>query len=231
MDRSQAAVLFFTTAFVASTIGGEVYAAGPCVVGCEILTMAQASPSEGEGSEAGSEGGTPTLPGQPAPERALIVTSDSCPRPVALVIGTGTNSAGQTYTVGMPISTVLADTNTHFVGRCSSASFDEVQTQANESETGSGEAPSAPTVVPDEVLKEADSKVRAAITDNQANLLKIPHVVGVSGSYDPAHPGTDVILITIDDPKNIGEVERRIPSTIEGLDVKIEGRFIQGVLQ
>ncbi|MGO9449843.1 MAG: hypothetical protein ACLQDV_02180 [Candidatus Binataceae bacterium] len=143
MDRSQAAVLFFITAFLASTIGGEIYAAGPCVVGGQILLMAQASPSEAEGSEAGSEGGAPTLPGQPAPETNL------------------------------------------------------------------------------QVLEQTEREVRAAIAHNQANLLKIPHVVGIIPLGDAEHPGNDLIVVEVDDPENVGEVERKVPSTLEGFEVRV----------
>ncbi|MGO9449844.1 MAG: hypothetical protein ACLQDV_02185 [Candidatus Binataceae bacterium] len=82
-----------------------------------------------------------------------------------------------------------------------------------------------------EVLKEMDQKLRLAIAHNEANLLKIPHVIGVNRSGDPAHPASGVIIVTVDNPMNVGEVEGKVPSMIEGFEVRVVSGMGHGVLQ
>jgi hypothetical protein len=72
-----------------------------------------------------------------------------------------------------------------------------------------------------EAIREMDQKLRAAIAKNHAYLMNIPHVVDVQRSGDSAHPYNGLILVYVDDPYNLSEVERKVPRTIEGFEVRI----------
>jgi hypothetical protein len=53
-----------------------------------------------------------------------------------------------------------------------------------------------------------------------AELMKIPHVRVVTAEIDPRKDA--VILVEVDDPKNVDSVKRRLPSKIEGFPVDVD---------
>jgi hypothetical protein len=65
-------------------------------------------------------------------------------------------------------------------------------------------------------LKDAD----AVSQRHRAELMKIPHVRVVTGEVDGQNEAA--ILVEVDDPKNVDEVARQLPSKIEGFPVEVD---------
>ncbi len=55
---------------------------------------------------------------------------------------------------------------------------------------------------------------------HRAELMKIPHVRVVTAEIDPRKDA--VILVEVDDPKNVDSVMRQLPSKIEGFPVDVD---------
>ena len=53
-----------------------------------------------------------------------------------------------------------------------------------------------------------------------AELMKIPHVRVVTAAIDPRNDA--MILVWVDQPENIDEVTRQLPSRIEGFPVEVD---------
>jgi len=59
---------------------------------------------------------------------------------------------------------------------------------------------------------------------HQAELMKIPHVRGVSAELNAQKE--IAIFVQVDDPKNIDEVTNKLPSQIEGFPVEVDAAFV-----
>ena len=74
-----------------------------------------------------------------------------------------------------------------------------------------------------EVAQEDLRDAEITAKQHRAELMKIPHVRVVTAEMDPRKDA--VILIEVDDPKNVDSVMRQVPSKLEGFPVEVdEGR-------
>jgi hypothetical protein len=60
----------------------------------------------------------------------------------------------------------------------------------------------------------------AAAKRHRAELMKIPHVRVVTAEIDPRKDA--VILVEVDDPRDVDEVARKLPPRIEGFPVEVD---------
>jgi hypothetical protein len=71
-------------------------------------------------------------------------------------------------------------------------------------------------------LLRAYEATKTIVDKNRAHLMKIPHVDDVSACVGPDRESA--ICVQVENHKYLSEVERKIPSQIEGLPVRIEPR-------
>lgn len=68
-------------------------------------------------------------------------------------------------------------------------------------------------------LEKATADAEAVRKRHLAELMKIPHVTGVAIASGPY--GNTIFQIEVDKPENVPEVERHVPSKLEGYDVDV----------
>jgi len=71
-------------------------------------------------------------------------------------------------------------------------------------------------------LWRAQKATEAIVDKNRAHLMEIPHVDHVSACVGPDREWA--ICVQVENHKYLSEVQRKIPSQIEGLPVRIEPR-------
>jgi hypothetical protein len=76
---------------------------------------------------------------------------------------------------------------------------------------------------------EEYNQAAAVAQRHRADLMKIPHVKSVDAAWNTA--GEVFISVDVDDQANLSEVERKVPSQLEGFWVEIEAGGWVGVLR
>lgn len=112
----------------------------------------------------------------------------------------------------IPITQVLADSGTSFPASTAATVVKAqqiAQAQARPTEDWAA-------------LWRAQKATEAIVDKNRAHLMKIPHVDDVSACGTPERESA--ICVQVENHKYLSEVERKIPSQIEGLPVRIEPR-------
>jgi len=84
---------------------------------------------------------------------------------------------------------------------------------------GSSCTASADMVAQASDLQKAEADAEAVRKRHLAELMKIPHVTGIAIASGPY--GNTIFQIEVDKPENVPEVERRVPSKLEGYDVDV----------
>ena len=136
---------------------------------------------------------------------ALVFTSGSCPQPVGVVIAVSMKNGVVQYVLANPVTDVLAALAK--AGKHKSVTI-----------VGSSCTASAEMVAQASDLEKATADAEAVRKRHLAELMKIPHVTGVSLDVGPSEI---IIDVWVDKPANVSEVERRVPSKLEGYDVDV----------
>jgi hypothetical protein len=138
---------------------------------------------------------------------AVILTTDTCPEPVALQLGTGTFGVGMTVSFASPIQPVLDALNVNFVGGCSTGS-----SVSHSDETSDGQDD-------DPTLQQAVNAATAVRDAHAHDLMKIPGAVGTGIGIDSSSGAVEIQVYV----KDLGSTNPTPKdSTIDSIPVVIE---------
>jgi len=138
---------------------------------------------------------------------AVVLTTDACPEPVALQLGTGTFGVGMTVSFASPIQPVLDALNVNFVGGCSTGPSVSHSDQTSDGQDN------------DPTLQQAVNAATAVRDAHAHELMKIPGAVGTGIGIDSSTGAVEIQVYV----KDFGSTRPTLKdSTIDSIPVAIE---------